>query len=58
MFQVREEVNRFVVLFQGESQGAFEAFLNDPEVKETPKSSGTMELPESTMLDKSGEFPS
>ncbi len=40
-----------------ESEEAFEAFRNDPSVKETMRSSGTVGPPEFTVLKKVGEFP-
>jgi len=46
-----------VVLFDWESRDAFQAFLSDPKVKETMKSSGTMAPPEFTYLEKVANFP-
>ncbi len=45
-----------VVLFEWESKEAFEGFSNDPRIKETMQSSGTLP-PEFTFLEKIGEFP-
>ncbi len=47
-----------MVLFEWESEEAFEAFRNDPSVKETMRSSGTVGPPKFTVLKKVGEFPS
>ncbi len=47
-----------IVLLELESEEAFEAFRNDPAVKETMRSSGTLGPPEFTVLKKVGEFPS
>ncbi len=58
MVRVSEEDNRVVVLFKRESQEALDNFLSDPLVKETMKSSGIMGLPEFTLLEKLGMFPS
>jgi heme-degrading monooxygenase HmoA len=55
---VAGEDDRVVVLFEWESEEAFEAFRNDPSVRETMKSSGTVGPPEFTVLKKVGEFPS
>ena len=43
-----------VVLFEWEGEEAFEAFRNDPSVKETMGSSGTVGPPEFTFLEKVG----
>jgi heme-degrading monooxygenase HmoA len=58
LFRVAGEEGRVVVLFEWESEEAFEAFRNDPSVKETMRSSGTVGPPEFTFLEKVGEFPS
>ena len=58
LFKVAGEDGRVVVLLEWESEEAFEAFRNDPAVRETMKSSGTVGPPEVTMLKKVGEFPS
>jgi heme-degrading monooxygenase HmoA len=58
LFRVAGEDDRVVVLFEWESEEAFEAFRNDPSVRETMKSSGTVGPPEFTVLKKLGEFPS
>jgi hypothetical protein len=50
---VAGEEGRVVVLFEWESE---EAFRNDPSVKETMGSSGTVGPPEFTFLEKVGEF--
>ncbi len=42
-----------VVLFEWESKEAFEGFSNDPRIKETMQSSGTL-TPEFTFLEKIG----
>jgi heme-degrading monooxygenase HmoA len=47
-----------VVLFEWESGEAFEAFRNDPSVKETMRASGTVGPPEFTVLRKVEGFPS
>ena len=58
LFRVDGEEGRVVVLFEWESEEAFEAFRSDPSVRETMKSSGTVGPPEFTVLKKVGEFPS
>ena len=58
LFRVAGEEDRVMVLFEWESEEAFEAFRNDPWVRETMKSSGTVGPPEFTVLKKVGEFPS
>ena len=58
LFKVAEEEGKVIVLFDWESRGAFEGFSNDPRVRETMSSSGTVGPPESTFLEKVGEFPS
>ena len=58
LFSVVGEEDRVVVLFEWESEEAFEAFRNDPSVKETMRSSGTLGPPEFTVLKKVEEFPS
>ena len=58
LFRVAGEEDRVVVLFEWESEEAFEAFKNDSSVKETMRSSGTVGPPEFTVLKKVGEFPS
>ncbi len=58
LFKVAAEDDRVMVLFEWESEEAFETFRNDPSVKETMKSSGTVGPPEFTTLKKIGEFPS
>ena len=55
LFRVAGEEDR-VVLFEWESEEAFEAFRNDPSVKKTMISSGTAGPPEFTILRKVGEF--
>jgi quinol monooxygenase YgiN len=58
VFKMKNETNRVVLLFDWESKEAFEGFLNDPMVKETMKSGGTLAPPEFTFLEKVAEFPS
>jgi heme-degrading monooxygenase HmoA len=58
LFKVAEEDDRVMVLFEWESEEAFEAFRNDPSVRETMRSSGTVGPPEFTILKKIAEFPS
>ena len=58
LFRVAEEDGKVVVLFEWESREAFEGFSNDPQVRETMRSSGTLGPPEFTFLEKVGEFPS
>ncbi len=57
LFKVTEEDGRVVALFGWESKEAFEVFSNDPRVRETMRSSGTLGPPEVTLLEKVGEFP-
>ena len=45
------------MLFDWESQAAFEGVLSDPVVKETMKSSGTPAPPEFTYLDHVADLP-
>ena len=58
LFRVVGEEDRVMVLFEWESEEAFEAFRKDPSVRETMRSSGTVGPPEFTVLKKVGEFPS
>jgi len=46
-----------VVLFDRESKEAFQAFLHDPQVRETMKASGATPAPEFTYLDQVAKFP-
>lgn len=57
LFRVAEEEGKVVVLFEWESREAFEGFSNDPQVRETMSSSGTVGPPKFTLLEKVGEFP-
>ena len=58
LFKVAEEEGKVVVLLEWESREAFEGFSNDPRVRETMSSSGTVGPPEFTFVEKVGEFPS
>jgi heme-degrading monooxygenase HmoA len=58
LFKVAEEEGKVVVLLEWESREAFEGFSNDPRVRETISSSGTVGPPGFTFLEKVGEFPS
>ena len=49
--------NQMTVLFDWESQKAFEGFLTDPAVKETMKASGTAGPPIFTFLHKVDDLP-
>jgi heme-degrading monooxygenase HmoA len=57
LFKVCEAADEVVVLFDWESREAFQAFLSDPNVKETMKASGAMAPPEFTCLEKVASFP-
>jgi heme-degrading monooxygenase HmoA len=57
IFTVPEQSNQVVVLFEWDSKEVFEGFLNDPVVKETMQSSGTVGRPEFTILEKLAELP-
>ncbi len=57
VFAVAGEASRVLVLFEWESREAFEGFLNDPAVKATMQSSGTVGRPAFTFLHQVGEFP-
>ncbi len=57
LFRVAGEDDRVMVLFEWKSEEAFEGFRNDPSVRETMRSSGTVGAPEFTILEKMGEFP-
>lgn len=57
IFRVQGEDNRVYVLLEWTSKEAFEEFANSPMVKETMKTSGTIEPPEFIYLEKIGEFP-
>ena len=57
VYKSLDEENRAVVLLDWESHEAFEAFVNDPQVRETMQSSGTVGRPEFTLLEFVGEFP-
>ncbi|WP_427159481.1 antibiotic biosynthesis monooxygenase [Aliinostoc sp. HNIBRCY26] len=56
IFKSVEEENTVWVLFQWMSKENFEGFLNDPVVKETMKSSGTIGQPEFIFLNQIGLF--
>lgn len=58
LFKVAGEDDRVMVLFEWESEEAFEGFRNDASVRETMRSSGAVGPPEFTILEKIGEFPS
>jgi heme-degrading monooxygenase HmoA len=58
LFKVAEEEGKVIVLFDWESREAFEGFSNDPRVRETMSSSGTVGPPEFTFLEKVADFPS
>jgi heme-degrading monooxygenase HmoA len=53
----RDDPNRIVLLFEWESEGAFRAFLADPDVHETMKLGGALGPPEVTVLDSVEELP-
>ena len=57
LFKVAKKDDRVVVLFEWESEEAFEAFKNGSSVRETMKASGTVGPPEFTILKKIGESP-
>lgn len=57
LYQVAGSDGEVIVLFDWESREAFQAFLDDPQVKETMKSSGTLAPPEFTFLEVVARFP-
>ncbi len=57
VFRVTDQEGQVVVLLTWPSREAFEAFRNDPTVRETMQSGGTLGPPEFTILEKAGEFP-
>ena len=57
VFTVPGESNQVMVLFEWESKKAFDGFLNDPAVRQTMQSSGTVGRPEFTILEKVAELP-
>ena len=57
IFKISEEENRVYVLLEWSNKEAFEEFVNSSIVKETMKSSGTLEPPEFTYLEKIAELP-
>jgi quinol monooxygenase YgiN len=56
IFKAEEQSNQVFLLFEWESREAFEGFRNDPSVRETMQSSGTLGPPEFTFLEKIGEL--
>ena len=57
VFNIPDEENRAIILLEWESRASFEAFLADPAVRETMRSSGTVGRPEFTYLTKIAELP-
>lgn len=57
VFDLPDEENRAIVLLEWESRESFEAFLADPAVRETMRSSGTVGRPEFTFLSKVADLP-
>ena len=57
VFRVSEEEKQVVVLFDWESRAAFDGFLNDPAVRTTMASSGTVGRPEFTFLEPIADLP-
>lgn len=55
IFRHADDPHRVTLLFQWESREAFEAFFDDPNVKESIKKGGASLL-ERTVLDKAGEL--
>lgn len=55
IFRHADDPHRVTLLFQWESREAFEAFFDDPNVKESIKKGGASLL-ELTVLDKIGEL--
>ena len=55
--KMRSTEDEAVVLFDRESKEAFQAFLHDPQVRETMKASGATPAPEFTYLDQVAKFP-
>ena len=56
-FTVPGHPNQVRVLFEWESRDAFEGFLNDPEVRATMQSSGTVGRPDFLILDALADLP-
>ncbi|CAA9541629.1 MAG: hypothetical protein AVDCRST_MAG73-1995 [uncultured Thermomicrobiales bacterium] len=57
IFRERDAENRLVVLLEWASPEAFDAFRNDPAVRDAMRASGTTAPAEFTLLDKIAEFP-
>lgn len=56
VFRHADDPHRVTILFQWESREHFQAFLDDPTVKESMKKGGAMGPPEVTFLNKAGEL--
>lgn len=57
VFTVPGTPSQVRVLFEWESREAFEGFLNDPEVRTTMQSSGTVGRPDFLILDALADLP-
>ena len=57
VFQTEGDGRRLVIVFDWESREAFQAFLDDPDVKTTMRSSGTLEPPTFTVMQRWAAFP-
>jgi len=58
LFTVDGDPSQVYILFDWESQAAFEAFRADPDVKASMAASGTRAPPEFTFLANAASFPS
>ena len=57
VFAVPGDPSQVRVLFEWDSREAFEGFLNDPEVRATMQSSGTVGRPDFLILDALADLP-
>jgi quinol monooxygenase YgiN len=58
VFRSAEDATRLTLFLEFEERDDFDAFLDDPAVRETMKASGTLATPEFTFLELVAEFPS
>lgn len=57
VFRVSDDGERLLLLFQWESKERYQAFLGDPEVRQTIQSGSTQSVVKVTFLDSLGEYP-
>jgi heme-degrading monooxygenase HmoA len=58
VFGVEGDEHRVVILFEWSSKADFEGFLADPTTREAMKASGTVGMPQFTILEKIAEYAS